>query len=137
MGSNGERKWWALPLVAFVWTAIQIPFASTAFRVDETNIIRIAERFAVAPLDPYGFFINWGGREESAFHILANPPGVPLWLSLWGETFGWSESVLHVSMVPFGLIAIFALAALAREFDLNPLRAVLSVQIRCKGLSFL
>ena len=79
--------------------------------------IRIAERIAETPADPYSFLINWGGRAEDAFHILANPPGLPYWLALWGEAFGWSESVFHASMIPFGVIALLAFAVLAREFD--------------------
>lgn len=108
-----------------LWLLLQLPFLSSAFRVDEPNIIRIAEQIASNPADPYGFRINWGGIEEDAFHILANPPGVPYWLALWGTTMGWSEWVLRASLLPFGVIALLAFAFLAREFELDQRLAVL------------
>jgi hypothetical protein len=111
--------------IVALWVAVQIPFLQTAYRVDETNIVRIAERIAEDPADPYGFHINWGGIDEDAFHILANPPGVPYWLALWGGMLGWTEAVLHAAMLPFGIIALIAFAALAREFDLDASTAVL------------
>lgn len=125
MESNRETGWMAVVGIVALWVAVQIPFLPTAYRVDETNIVRIAERIAENPADPYGFRINWGGIDDDAFHILANPPGVPYWLALWGETFGWSERVLHVSMIPFGALALLAFALLAREFGLSSPASVL------------
>lgn len=115
----------AVAIVVAVWLVFQLPFLSTAFRVDEPNIIRIAERAAVAPSDPYGFYINWGGLDEEAFHILANPPLVPYWLAAWGATLGWTETVLHASMLPFSVLALVAFAFLAKELNVRPLLATL------------
>ncbi|MGK2859527.1 MAG: ArnT family glycosyltransferase [Thermoanaerobaculia bacterium] len=114
-----------LALLVAAWLLFQIPFLSTAFRVDEPNIIRIAERAAVAPSDPYGFRINWGGIDEDAFPILANPPLVPYWLAAWGSTLGWTETVLHASMLPFSVLALAAFAFLAKALEVRPLVATL------------
>jgi len=117
---NESVKWKVVAAIVAAWVLVQIPFLLTAIRVDETNIIRIAEQIERQPSDPYSFYINWGGIDDEAFHILANPPGVPYWLALWGSAFGWSESVLHASMVPFGAIALLGFALLAREFNVDP-----------------
>lgn len=120
-----KRDLRAVALIVVLWTAMQLPFVSSAYRVDEPNIIRIAERAAAAPADPYGFYLNWNGIEEEAFHILANPPLVPYWLAVWGTTLSWSESVLHLSMLPFSIIAIVAFAALAAEYAVRPALAAI------------
>ncbi len=112
-------------LIVAVWILIQLPFLSTAFRVDEPNIIRIAQRAAEAPGDPYGFYINWGGMQEEAFHILANPPLVPYWLAGWASLFGWSEIVLHASMLPFSVLALLSFAVIARELGTDSRIAML------------
>lgn len=120
-----ETNWKVIAAIIVVWVLVQMPFLPTAFRVDETNIVRIAERAAAEPEDPYGFFINWGGINEDAFQILANPPGVPFWLALWGEAFGWSEVVLHAAIVPFGVISLLGIAVMAREMDVSPMVATM------------
>lgn len=114
-----------IAILVALWVILQIPFVSSAFRVDEPNIVRIAERAAVAPGDPYGFYINWNGGPEEAFHILANPPLVPYWLAAWGATLGWTESVLHVAMLPFSVLAIVAFAVLANNLGTRPLAPAL------------
>jgi 4-amino-4-deoxy-L-arabinose transferase-like glycosyltransferase len=114
-----------IALLVALWLVLQIPFVSSAFRVDEPNIVRIAERAAVAPADPYGFYINWNGGPEEAFHILANPPLVPYWLAAWGATLGWTEAVLHIAMLPFSVLAIVALAVLANDLGVRPLAPAL------------
>jgi hypothetical protein len=114
-----------LAILVVAWVLFQLPFLPTAFRVDEPNIIRIAERAAAVPSDPYGFYINWGGIDEEAFHILANPPLVPYWLAAWGVALGWTETVLHLSMIPFSVLGIVAFAFLAKELELPPVIAAL------------
>jgi hypothetical protein len=92
-----------------------LPFLSTAFRIDEPNIIAIAEQIAAKPLDPYGFIINWNGIPEPAFQILANPPLLPAWLALWASIFGWGEVSLHSAVLPFAAVALLAFGLIARK----------------------
>jgi 4-amino-4-deoxy-L-arabinose transferase-like glycosyltransferase len=106
--------------VVILWVAAAIGFAGTAFRVDEPNILAIARQIVVHPADPYGFSINWLGHLEPAAKILANPPLVPYWLALWGGAFEWQEVPLHLSMLPFGIVALCAMASLARRWGLSP-----------------
>jgi hypothetical protein len=112
--------------VVIVWVAAAIGFSGTAFRIDEPNILAIARQMAVNPADPYGFSINWLGHLEPASKILANPPVVPYWLALWGSAFGWREVPLHLAMLPFGIVTLFAMGSLARRWGVSPaLAAVL------------
>ncbi len=112
--------------MVIVWVVAAIGFSGTAFRIDEPNILAIARQMAVNPADPYGFSINWLGHLEPASKILANPPVVPYWLALWGSAFGWREVPLHLAMLPFGIVTLFAMGSLARRWGVSPaLAAVL------------
>jgi 4-amino-4-deoxy-L-arabinose transferase-like glycosyltransferase len=112
-----RRQVWAL---IALFLAVQSPFLPTAFRIDEPNILAIARQIERAPLDPYGFDINWNGTTEPAFGTLANPPLVPAWLALWAQAFGWSETSMHLAMMPFAAGALLAAASLARSLGLSP-----------------
>jgi 4-amino-4-deoxy-L-arabinose transferase-like glycosyltransferase len=112
-----ERRLVLACIAAFV--CAEIAFAPAAFRIDEPNIVAIARQAAAHPGDPYGFTINWLGTRDPAFKILANPPLVPYWLSVWGRLFGWGEIPLHLSILPFSVVALLAMASLARSFNTN------------------
>jgi 4-amino-4-deoxy-L-arabinose transferase-like glycosyltransferase len=114
--AHDRREVW---LWFLIWIAAQVCFLNTAFRIDEPNIIAIARQIAREPLDPYGFDINWLGRPQPAFEILSNPPLVPAWLALWASAFGWSEVSLHLSVLPFAGLAVFAMASLAKDFRIS------------------
>jgi 4-amino-4-deoxy-L-arabinose transferase-like glycosyltransferase len=107
---------WRLLLSVALCLLLVVPFLPTAFRIDEPNIIAIAEQMAKDPLDPYGFIINWNGLPEPAFEILANPPLLPGWLRVWAAGFGWSELALHAAMIPFVAISLLAFGMIARKW---------------------
>lgn len=114
-GPRRAERW---PAVLFLagWAVVHLCFAPTAFRIDEPNILAIARAIERDASDPYGFEINWIEKPDPAFLILSNPPGVAYWLRLWAWPFGWSETSLHISMLPFSLLALVSFAALARRF---------------------
>jgi hypothetical protein len=122
-----RREWVLVTLFIAGWTAASLFFLPTAFRIDEPNIIAIAKHAAGDPLHPYSFNINWLGYRAFAFDILANPPGIPWWLASVGSLFGWSESVLHVAMLPFAVLLLVAVAHLAGRFSVSPALSVLGV----------
>jgi 4-amino-4-deoxy-L-arabinose transferase-like glycosyltransferase len=113
-----ERR--QLGWVIAAWVLVQLPFLPTAFRIDEPNILAIARQIAREPLDPYGFTINWNGTTESAFTTLANPPLFPAILAGWAAIAGWSETAMHLAVLPFSVMALLALASLAKIVGLNP-----------------
>lgn len=126
MGSGEPASGWRGPaVVILVWALFQAALAGTAFRIDEPTFLAIARQIAQEPLDPYGFLINWDYAPEPAFGILSNPPLVPAWLALFGRLFGWSERVMHLATLPFGALALAALASLARDFGVSARRATL------------
>jgi Dolichyl-phosphate-mannose-protein mannosyltransferase len=102
-----------------VWIVIQLPFASGAFRIDEPYHLKAAEHLQSRPADPYGFYINWNGTPEWAFHTYASPPLVPEWLALWSRIFPRNEFSLHVSMLPFSVGALLAFGLLANSYGLD------------------
>ena len=111
-----KRKFvWA----CLLWIAIQLPFASGAFRIDEPYHLKAAQHLQTSPADPYGFYINWNGTPEWAFRTYASPPLMPEWLALWSRIFPWNEFSLHVGMLPFSVVALLAFGLLAGSYGLD------------------
>jgi hypothetical protein len=122
-------------LLIVVWIAIQIPFLSSAFRIDDPYFLAVARQMYHHPLDSYGFQINWDGTLEWAFKTSANPPLVPAYLAAWHCLFPWSEVSFHAAMLPFSIIALLAFGVLARHFQAEPLAA--QVLLCCSPAFFL
>jgi hypothetical protein len=108
-------------LAAILWIAIQLPFLSSAFRIDDPYFLAATRQIYNHPLDPYGFRINWDGTTDWAFKTLANPPLVPAYLATWHCLFPWNEVSFHLAVLPFSLIALYAFGVLARHFNVDPL----------------
>lgn len=122
-GWRGERM--RMGALLALWCAGLVAMSPSAFRIDEPNILALAHQIARAPSDPYGFTINWNGTTESAWSTLANPPIFPAFLAAWASLFGWSEVSLHIALVPISLLALVAVAGLARRVTMSPLHAVI------------
>ena len=110
-------------LAGILWIAIQLPFLTSAFRIDDPYFLAVTRQIYSHPLDPYGFQINWDGTPEWAFKTLANPPLVPAYLAAWHRLFPWSEVSFHLAVLPFSLVALFAFGSLARNFQVEPVTA--------------
>src|SRR5256885_15226496 len=95
-------------LAVILWIAVQLPFLSSAFRIDDPYFLAVTRQIYNHPLDPYGFRINWDGTTEWAFKTLANPPLVPAYLAAWHCLFPWNEVSFHLAVLPFSLIALYA-----------------------------
>ena len=111
--------------LAILWLGFEIPFLSTAFRVDEPYYLAIAKQIMRYPLDPYGFQINWLGVPKLVSESFASPPLVPAWIAAWELLFPWNEYSIHVAMVSFGLLALHGLVQLSRHYQVDPSLAVL------------
>ena len=120
--SRSER--WRVGGVIALWCAALAAMSPAAFRIDEPNILALARQIARAPLDPYGFAINWNGTTQPAWNVLANPPLVPAFLAGWASLFGWSEVSLHLSIIPISVLALLAMGGLARRVGMRPLHAI-------------
>jgi hypothetical protein len=122
-------------LAGILWIATQLPFLTSAFRIDDTYFLAVTRHIYQHPLDPYGFQINWDGKPEWAFKTLANPPLVPAYLAAWHCLFPWSEVSFHLAVLPFSLTALFAFGSVARNFGVEPLTA--QVLLCCSPAFFL
>jgi hypothetical protein len=120
-------------LFSVIWILLQLPFISSAYRIDEPKILSISDQIQHSPLDPYGFEVDWSGRPRLAFSVYANPPLVPAWLSLWRTCLPDSETSCHLAMLIFSLLALHAFFVLAGHFKLDPL---ISILLLCCSPSF-
>ncbi len=124
---------WTFFCIALVWVSIQLPFLSAAFKIDEPKILAISDQIRKAPLDPYGFQVDWQGYRQPALAVYANPPLVPAWLTLWRAVFPGSELSCRVAMLPFSILALHAFAILAHHYHIN---VVWSLALLCCSPSF-
>ena len=112
---NQHERWvMGLALIA------SIPFLNQAFHVDDPNFLALAFQATSRPLALYDFTINWGGTEEWAFDILANPPLVPYYLALLSTFAGGREWVFHLGYWPFLLMTLAGIHRLAVRFAAGP-----------------
>jgi len=121
--------------IGLAWVLIQIPFASGAFRIDEPYHLQAVQQLLKSPTDPYGFYINWHGTPEWAFHTYASPPLVPAWLALWSTLFPWNEFSLHLAMLPFSLAGLLVFGSLAKHFKVDA--EVAMALLACSPVFFL
>lgn len=106
-------------LAMILWIAIQLPFLSSAFRVDDPYFLAVTRQIYRHPLNPYGFQINWDGTPEWAFKTLANPPLVPAYLAIWHCLFPWNEISFHIAVLLFSLLALYAFGLIAKHFNVD------------------
>ncbi len=95
---------------------VGLPFIDQAFHVDDPNFLALAAHASPHPLHLYDFHINWGGSQERAFDILANPPLVPWYLALVSWFAGGHEWVYHLAFLPFLFLALLGTANLGARF---------------------
>jgi hypothetical protein len=95
---------WAAYLAA---AAVLLPQAGKAFHIDDATFLGLARAAQKNPLHPYG-----GGSAS-------NPPGAAWLLGGMMSVFGESELALHLLLLPFALLAVFAMRAVARQFGVR------------------
>ena len=120
---NPSPTWtWA---VCLFWFLTQLPFLSSAFRIDEPYYLWVAEHISRFPLDPYGGLINWLGSPRSVFETLPNPPLIPYCLALWLKFFSASEISVHLFALAFSLLALHGFGLIARSSKVDGVCALL------------
>lgn len=60
-----------------LFSTLYLPFAAKPVHIDDANFLMLAEGAARDPWRPQNIEINWSGKTEPAFDILANPPASP------------------------------------------------------------
>lgn len=92
-------------------------FVDRALTIDDALYLRAAEQILRDPLRPYDTMIDWYGTGEgSLWNIAKNPPGLSYWLAGVQALGGRAEAVLHLSMLPFAVVAVLAGQKLSARF---------------------
>jgi len=98
--------------LALLYTLLNAP---KPLIVDDTAYYFFARQFAENPTRPYDFQVFWYQWPEPANTVLA-PPVLPYWWSLGLRLFGETPWLWKLWLLPFALLFVFSLDALARRF---------------------
>jgi 4-amino-4-deoxy-L-arabinose transferase-like glycosyltransferase len=114
-----------LALVALVTAACLLPFAGKAFHIDDTLFLYAGKQILSAPLDPYGFEVNWDGLPLPMSAVTKNPPLTSYYIALVGGVFGFGEAALHLAFLLPALAVALGTLVLGRRFSGAPVVAAL------------
>lgn len=100
---------------------ITLPFLNHAYHIDEPLFLRIAQQIKESPLHPFDFQYLWHIDVQPVHEIAAFPPLFPYYLALasWASFYP-SETLIHLSLIPFALLGVLSFYLLCREFDFSP-----------------
>ncbi len=101
-----------------------LPFIAKPYQADDHVFIWVAEQIAKAPLDFFGFDVDYGVEKVPIYMVNHNPPAVSYWLALIGVISDWNIIALHVYMLPFAGLAALGAFELARDLGLRAGAAV-------------
>jgi 4-amino-4-deoxy-L-arabinose transferase-like glycosyltransferase len=113
-------------VVAVMTLLFLAPFAGKAIHIDDPMYLWAARQIHNEPFDFYGFDVNWYGTETPMVEANKNPPLVSFYLAFSAALFGWSELALHLAMLLPAMLAMVAVAFLARFLGASPLGAALT-----------
>jgi hypothetical protein len=114
-------KPWMVLVLALV---ILAPFVTRAMTIDDPLFVWTAQHLQQHPTDPFGFETNWFGVPQSMLINVQNPPLTSYWLALAGLV-SWDDVWLHVSLLPFALLAVWGVIRLAGLLGADPFWAAL------------
>src|SRR5262249_46273941 len=109
--SAPSRSNWlaAAVLGSLLCAALELPFLHKPYHIDDYLFVRVARAVLHYPLAPYsGPDLFTGAVRELYVHN--NPPLVPALLAAILGRFGESLVALHLGLLPFTLLAVFAFA---------------------------
>lgn len=111
-GRASRREVWLVAL----WSVVPLlPFLTKAVSIDAPVFLAVARQIAAHPLDPFGFQMIWDPTSPDVWVFNRNPPLVSYYLALWISLFGEVDTVLHVAMLPFSLLAGLSFLGIARR----------------------
>ncbi|MFQ5416619.1 MAG: glycosyltransferase family 39 protein [Myxococcota bacterium] len=120
---RGER--WEVWLVA-AWSLLPLlPFVTRAVSIDAPVFISVAHQIVAHPLDPFGFQMIWDPTSPDVWVFNRNPPLLSYYLALWIAAFGEVDTLLHVAMMPFSLLAALSFLGIARRVGAGGARPAL------------
>jgi|CZKJ01.1.fsa_nt_gi 4-amino-4-deoxy-L-arabinose transferase-like glycosyltransferase len=122
--SQNQRSRLHSLLLAVAVLACLLPFAGSAFKVDDTLFLYVARQITKHPLDPYGFKINWYRDAVPMAVETKNPPLASYYIASAASVVGWSERALHLAFLLPALAVVLGTYRLAQHFTDSPLLAV-------------
>lgn len=111
-----EKTNWLGILMALI---LFMGFGDKPVHLDETNFLALTSGEFSAP---HSIFINWEGKEEKAFEVLSNPPGIAWYLWLFRDL---GTNIQRWMMFPWVVLGIFGLYALGEKWEGKGREAVL------------
>lgn len=84
------------PLLLAAVLGILACFADKAFTVDDPLFLWLARHVQQAPLDFFGFDVNWNASQLPMHEITQNPPLGGFVIAAAAALVGWSEVALHL-----------------------------------------
>lgn len=119
--ARARERW----LVAGVTVLLLLPFIGKPFHIDDPLFVWTARRILQAPLDFYGFEINWYDSLQPMADVMQNPPLVAYWHAGVVWLAGLHETALHLGALPWAVAATLGTHALASRLCHRPLLATL------------
>jgi 4-amino-4-deoxy-L-arabinose transferase-like glycosyltransferase len=114
MSADGAMAKAPLWLGALVGLTL-LPFASRAVGIDGPVFVEVALQILSDPFDPFGFEMVWDPTSPEAAVFNRNPPLLSYWLAPFLGLFGESDLAIHLALLPFPLMAAYALFGVARR----------------------
>jgi 4-amino-4-deoxy-L-arabinose transferase-like glycosyltransferase len=111
--------------VLLLGAALVVPFGGKPLHIDDPMFVAMADAIRRDPTRPYAFLAVWDQEEESGARIVASPPFYGYVLAAARAVFGESEAVLRLTGLPFLVLLVLSLAALARRFGVRAWAAAL------------
>ncbi len=99
-------------------------FLGKAVHMDDVPWLSIAEQITRDPLRPYSFLLSWNSVASVAYDM-GDPPLVMYYLAIVLKLLGSTEIILHLSFLPFSLLALWAVHDIASRFTKKPLLVTL------------
>src|SRR5437868_5815339 len=114
-GAKPRRRaaFWA---VLGVGLAVGLASVAKPVHIDDTLYLNIARWIVAHPFDPYGGTINWQQVPERTYNVSISPPLLSYTFALVMAVAGENVPLLHVAMVPWVLIAGWALYRLGERW---------------------
>jgi 4-amino-4-deoxy-L-arabinose transferase-like glycosyltransferase len=106
--------------------ACLLPFADKPFHIDDPLFVWTARRILEAPLDFFGFSLNWYGTVQPMHEVMKNPPLAAYAHAAVAAVAGVGERALHLGALLPAALAVLGLYSLAERLCARPLLATLA-----------
>lgn len=108
-----------IAILITVTLLLLVPFINKAIHIDDTVRIYHARQIMKSPQDPFGYKMNWYGKDENVLGFEGNAPLIPYYMALVQKFFKESEYCLHISFLIFAIISSLSIFYLGKLLGIN------------------